>query len=200
MRPAGEFGRVGLGKHDGDGGLEPAYHFRILHRHVILVERRGECGADAGRRRHVLDRDRQAVQRTERLALHDGAFSAPRRVERLVCGEGHDRVELGIDLLDHLEVRIKHLDRADGAGANEPRQLARRLARERKVRRGLQRRCRWHATRRHRRWRCTVRRPAGPDAWHRRRRIRRDRRSPRRQRRRPRPWNGDARAHRNRRA
>jgi hypothetical protein len=117
---------------------------------VILVERRGECGADAGRRRHVLDRDRQAVQWTERLALHDGAFSAPRRVARLVGGEGHDRVELRVEPLDRLEVRIKHLDRADGAGANEPRQFARRLARERKVPRGLQRRCRWRATRRHR--------------------------------------------------
>ena len=78
-----------------------------------------------GGQRHVLDCDWQAVQRTERLALHDGVFRAPRRVARLVGGEGHDRVELRVEPLDRLEVRIKHLDRADGAGANEPRSSSR---------------------------------------------------------------------------
>ena len=60
-----EFRRVGLAEHDGAGGLEAAHHFGVFGRHMVLEQRRAVGGANAGGRRHVLDADRQAVQRPE---------------------------------------------------------------------------------------------------------------------------------------
>ena len=125
---AGEFGRIGLGKHDGAGGLEAADGFGVFRRHVVLEQRRGEGGADAGSRRDVLDRDRQAVQRAECLALHDGRFRAPGAFARLIRGQRDDGVELRIERRDDVEVRVEHVERTDGAGADEPRQFTRRFA------------------------------------------------------------------------
>ena len=57
------------------------------------------------------------------------AFSASARgVARLLGGQRDDGIELRIDGLDHREMGIEHLDRADGALANEPRQFTRRFA------------------------------------------------------------------------
>ena len=46
--------------------LQPAHDLGVLVGHEILVERRAEGGADARGERHVLDDDRQAMQRPER--------------------------------------------------------------------------------------------------------------------------------------
>ena len=67
--------------------------------------------------RVLLDRSRQAAQRAERLAFHDGVFGALRGVARLVGGERHDGIELGIERCDHRKMRVEHFNRADGARA-----------------------------------------------------------------------------------
>ena len=64
-----------------------------------LNKRGREGGADARGRRDVLDRDRQAVQGAERLAVHDRRLRRARGIPRLLGGERDDRVELGVDAL-----------------------------------------------------------------------------------------------------
>src|SRR5438093_14461 len=61
----------------------------------------------------VLDRDRNAVQRAERLALHDRDFGVARRGARLIGGEETERVHARIDRLDPREHGGHHLDRRD---------------------------------------------------------------------------------------
>ena len=63
--------------------------------------------------------DRQAVQRAERLALHDGSFCAPRAVARLLGDQRDDGIELRIERLDRVEMRVEHVDRTDGARADQ---------------------------------------------------------------------------------
>ena len=73
---AGEFRRVGLGEHDGAGGFQAAHRFGVLRRHIVLVQRRAEGGADAGRRRDVLDR------RSAGRAVRRAARCSSRRLRR----------------------------------------------------------------------------------------------------------------------
>ena len=122
----GEFRRVGLGQHDGARGLEPAHDLGVLGRHMVLVERRAEGGADAGGQRDVLDADRQAVQRRRAARRARPPASAARAASRAcVGGERDDRVELRVDPLDHGEMRVEHLDRADGARCGSARASSR---------------------------------------------------------------------------
>ena len=73
-----EFRRIGLAEDDGAGLAQPLDRGGILVGHEILVERRAEGGADALGERHVLDHDRQAVQRQTGPVLSAAFFAAAR--------------------------------------------------------------------------------------------------------------------------
>jgi hypothetical protein len=92
--------------------------------------RRREGGADAGRERHVLDGDRKPVQRAERPAGAHGHLGGARKIARLLGHQRDDRVELRIEPRDHREMGVEHLERADLAGADQRRELARRFTRQ----------------------------------------------------------------------
>ena len=126
----GEFRRVGLCQHDGAGGFEPAHRFGVFRRHIVLVQRRGVSGADASGRRDVLDADRQAMQRTERRALHHRLFGAPGGVARLFGGQRHNGVEFWIERCNRCDIGVEHFDRAYRARRNQPRQFAGRFAQQ----------------------------------------------------------------------
>ncbi len=110
-----KFRRIGLGKQDGAGRLEATHHLGVLVGNEIFEQWRPEGGSDAGGVRHVLDAEGQAVKRPERLAVHDRGLGPPRRGSRGLRGEGHDRIELGVDPRDRREMGVEHLDRADRA-------------------------------------------------------------------------------------
>ena len=101
LAPAGEFRRVGLGKHDRAGRLQPAHDLGVLGRDVVLEQRRAESGADTGGRRHVLDcrpAIRAGRQAPRRYAAVD--FRRPRGIPRLIGDKRHDGIELRIEALD----------------------------------------------------------------------------------------------------
>ena len=67
-----ELGRVGLADDDPAGLLQPGHEECVDVWHVVLVQLRAVGGAQAGRLGHVLEADRQAVERAELVAAHDG--------------------------------------------------------------------------------------------------------------------------------
>ena len=66
----------------------------------------------------ILRRERHAVQRTELLTCQDRRL---RRLRGLDCvvGDRDDRVDLRVDGLDAVEVRLHDLDRRDLAGPDQ---------------------------------------------------------------------------------
>ena len=75
--------------------------------------------------RHVLDADRHAVQKAERLAGHHRVLGAPRCGHRLIGGERDDRVDLRVAALDGVEMSLEHVERACGPGRDQPREFHR---------------------------------------------------------------------------
>ena len=134
VRAGCEFRRVGLGENDGAGGFQAAHDLGVLVGNVVLEKRRAEGGADARRHRDVLDADRQAVQRPERCAAHHRVFRRACRHARLIRRERDDGVELRVQALDVRQMRVQNLDRTDGAAADQRRQLAGGLPRQRSIR------------------------------------------------------------------
>src|SRR5713226_6654192 len=80
--------------------LQPADDLRVLRGHMIAEQRRAEGRAYVRRGREVLDRDRNTVQGLELRALLHRALRLARPDERLLGGDGAERVDRGIDLLD----------------------------------------------------------------------------------------------------
>ena len=65
------------------------------------------------------------MQGLELRALLHRALRLVRPEERILGGDGAERVDRGIDLLDRREMRLDHLDRARLFRAHEPRELDR---------------------------------------------------------------------------
>jgi hypothetical protein len=76
---------------------------RILIRHVVGIDPRAAGGADAPGPELILDRDRHARQRTDRLATIDPPIDGPGLVERHLSRHREERVEASIECIDPLD-------------------------------------------------------------------------------------------------
>ena len=84
---------------------------RVGGRHEILEDARALGGADALGRSQVLDRLGQAVHPAANLAASKLFVARPGlRDEIAAVLQRHDGVDLGIERVDVVEVRVHHLD------------------------------------------------------------------------------------------
>ena len=122
VRPnSGEFGqalaaelrRRGLADQDRAGGAEPGDRDRIMVRHVVLVRHRAKRGAHALGVDDVLDRERDTVERPERLARHHLAFRLARPGHGLVAAQRDEAVQLALQPLGARKNRARRLDGRD---------------------------------------------------------------------------------------
>jgi len=137
-----ELGGVGLAEDDGAGRLQPAHGDVVLLRDQVREEPRAAGGAHAAGVEHVLQRHRYAVQRAERLALHDRdlrlAGRRPRQLRRHQAEGVHPRVER----LDAGQQRGGELDGGELLVTNQRGDLERRSPGEILVDHGLRLRIR----------------------------------------------------------
>ena len=120
-----ELGRVGLADEDGARPLQPLDGDSILLRHV-LGEEPGAAGRQHAPGEHqILDRERHAVQRPQRLARHDGHLGGQGRLAGLLGGDGAEGVEPRVQPLDPRQHRVDDLDRGDRLLPDQPGQVER---------------------------------------------------------------------------
>jgi hypothetical protein len=120
-----ELGRVRLAEKDGAGRLDPQHRHGILFGDEIGVESRAARRADAARVDHVLERDRHAVQRAGRFALHHGDLGLSGGAAGHVVGHETEGVEAWIERLDAREDRLRQLYRRKLLVADERRAFER---------------------------------------------------------------------------
>ena len=124
VRPHPEFRGVGLADGDHAGAAQPLDQHRILGRPEVLVDQRSAGQREADRRLQVLERDRQPVQRAERLALRGTPIGLlGQRQTGVVIELGDDGVDRRVDLADARQVRGHHLASGRLARADERDQL-----------------------------------------------------------------------------
>ena len=110
--PPLELRRVGLAQDDGAGRPEPLDDRGVLVRDVVFEELRTEGRPHPFRDRHVLDPDRNAVERTQGGgATGERRRGAARLAERALAIHGDEGVHQGVDLSEAFEDRLHHLER-----------------------------------------------------------------------------------------
>jgi hypothetical protein len=126
----GELVRDELAQHDRARALKPRHAGRVLVGNPVREQRRAARGEDAARRVDVLVAERDAQQRTRDIAAAERGLGSLGVGQRPIGGHGHERVELGIELLDPLEVRARQLDRRDRAAPETRADVANRRVEE----------------------------------------------------------------------
>ena len=125
-----ELRRRRLAEHDAAGLLETP-HGRWIHvGHARLEDERPGHGPDVLRVVQVLDRERDAVERAARRALHEGLLGLARRRQGLVGRERAERVDHRVEPLDAIEHRARQLDGRELLRADQSGQLGRGRERE----------------------------------------------------------------------
>ena len=107
----GELGGHGLPHHDAAGCAQALDDGHIEIRHPVLVDLGAERGSLALGGRQILDRDRHAVERPERLLRHHRPFGLPRLGERLLRIGETEGVERTVHLLNAGETVLHRFDR-----------------------------------------------------------------------------------------
>jgi hypothetical protein len=110
LPPERELGRVRLSQQNGAGGLRTRDDRRVPLGDEAGEEPGAARGPDAGGVERVLDRERDAVQRTELVAAQHGRLRRARPLLRVGC-LGHDRVQRRIEAVDAALVLGERLDR-----------------------------------------------------------------------------------------
>ena len=125
VRARPPLGRVRLADHDRPRVAQPLREQLVLRRHVVAVRRRAVRRAHAGRVDEVLVRDRQAVQRRQRLAGGAAAVGLPGCGERVIGDDRDDRVHRRVVPLDPRQVRLGECERGERSGADQAGLLGR---------------------------------------------------------------------------
>src|SRR3954451_16534299 len=99
----GELGGDGLADDDRAGGAQPGDNGGVVPGPASSGERRTEFGRIVRGVDYVLDRDRNAVQPTERVALHAALVERPRLREHMLAIEMRERLDLAVERLDARE-------------------------------------------------------------------------------------------------
>ena len=108
LAPAANSGVLVLPSTMAPAALSRRTDFGVFARHEILEQGRAEGGANAGGQRDVLDADRQAVQRPDRIAAHDRLLRRDRGGACLLGHQRHDGIELRVEPFDHRQMGVKH--------------------------------------------------------------------------------------------
>ena len=124
-RAHGELVHVGLAHDDRAGLLQPLGDRRVVRRVPALQDARAAGGRHADGGEHVLDRDRDARQRAERLALPRRSSTSARLGQRAVRGDVQEGVHAVVDGGDPVQVGPGHLGRGDLAFGQRGGQLGR---------------------------------------------------------------------------
>ena len=125
-RDRAELRGVRLAEDDEAGVAQPADDRGVEVGDVVGERATRVRRSDAFRRGQVLDRNRDAVKRASVVR----GIGSPRVSERPPRRDGDERVQLGIEPLDSLEVELGELDRGDVSVPDEPSLLGRREERE----------------------------------------------------------------------
>jgi hypothetical protein len=92
---------------------------------VVLEDRRAARAREADGWLQVLERDRQAVERSDWLAASETPIGGVSECEAcLVRQQRDDRCEARIETMNLIEMRLHHLARRDLSVVNEARELA----------------------------------------------------------------------------
>ena len=110
QRLEAELGEVRLAQDDGPGRLQASDRDVVRLRHQLGEEPRAAGGALAARVEGVFERDRHAVQRADRLALHHRDLRLARGHPRDLGGDHAVGVQPRIERLDAREQRFGDLD------------------------------------------------------------------------------------------
>ena len=93
--------------------FQPAHDFRVLGRHEFPEQRRSEGSANGGGRACssliAVGRPCSGPSGSPFMTAFSARFAS---VARLVGGERHDGIELGIERCDHRKMRVEHFNRA----------------------------------------------------------------------------------------
>jgi len=119
-----------VGTADGDrAGRAQLFHLRGVDRGDRLSQGRDRLGSGGARQVDVLlDRARDAVQRAKAGAVRHRPVGRVRGREGLVWEEADDGVELRVDRLDAIQVRLDNLAAVDFAIADQSREFDSALA------------------------------------------------------------------------
>ena len=131
LRPCSELGSVRFADEDSSGSAHARHEQVVLGGNMVLEERRAVGGANACGIDEVFVGDRQAVQRTQRLAMRLHLIGARCRCGCLVRNERDNGVHPGIDAIDLLEVLLKRFAGRKLLGADHGGHLNRRREAER---------------------------------------------------------------------
>ena len=99
----GELGGHRLADDDGAGRAQLGHHGGVVARPAATADRRAELGRIIRRVDDVLDRDRNAVQRSERVALRAALVERARLRERVLAVEMDERFDLAINRFNAVE-------------------------------------------------------------------------------------------------
>ena len=127
LRPGAKLRRVGLSNSDRARAFQLRDERRIGIRHVVAEHRRSERRPDPGGRLQIFMRDRQAMQRSDRVTARHALVGASGFFHRLLCDERDDRVDSRIDGVDARQVRGDDVARRQRARAQLTRELSGRL-------------------------------------------------------------------------
>ncbi len=125
VRPGAHLRGVGLADHDRAGRSQTRDEQAVDLRHVLGKELRPVRGADPGRVDQILDRDRQPVQRPDRLTSRRPLVGGIGLGQRRFGPEADDRVDLGVDRIDPFQMRGDDLARGQLPLPDRARQFAR---------------------------------------------------------------------------
>jgi hypothetical protein len=124
LRAEAELRHVGFADDDGAGGLLALHHAAIEVRNKIAVQRRSVGGADARSLVQVFHSDGNAVERPEPLAFGQRFVRCRGLRHQLLFGYVRNhRVDLGIDAIDLLQVRLHQFTRREFFLADEVRHI-----------------------------------------------------------------------------
>ncbi len=109
----GELRRVGLAEQNAASRADPSDDRRILARHEILAAQRAASRHDTGGIEGILDRERHAMQRAQRLAAGQQGVGRCRFRQCAFAAGGDHGVELGVHRIDAREAGLDHVHRGD---------------------------------------------------------------------------------------
>ena len=101
----------GLAEDDGTGLFQPRNHRRVHRRHMALQRMGAPLGGDPGGLGQILDRDRQAEERTRGVASRQRGLRSLRGVAGALGGECGEGVDAGLAGLDAGQHGVDQLDR-----------------------------------------------------------------------------------------
>ena len=125
LRSRAEFRRVGLADGDRARAPHPFDDDIVFGGDVVFIERRSKCGADAAGFQQVLVRDRQTMQRPQRLFVRLHLIGLRGGVGGHFRHQSHDGIDLRVYALDLLQVRGQRFARRQLLRADQPGHLDR---------------------------------------------------------------------------